>query len=72
MKRISEEEGQLFGIMLLATSLFFDGWLGYEEDEVKVAYNPSPRYLMSSMSLISSLISLACIIHEQIRFINDR
>ncbi len=61
MRLGTQLQSNAFGLVCVVVSLFFDGWLGYEEDNVKVTYSAGPIYLMASTNLYSALLSFACI-----------
>eukprot|EP00826_Nyctotherus_ovalis_P032167 TRINITY_DN2596_c0_g1_i3.p1 TRINITY_DN2596_c0_g1~~TRINITY_DN2596_c0_g1_i3.p1 ORF type:complete len:173 (+),score=11.72 TRINITY_DN2596_c0_g1_i3:587-1105(+) len=47
------------GLLLVALGLFFDGWLGYEEDKIRVKHNPSALYIMAHTCLVSIVFGFA-------------
>ena len=57
-----EGDNPYFGIFCIGIALFFDGWLGYEEDKAKVQYNPSSHYMMAHSCLISMVFGFICIL----------
>jgi hypothetical protein len=54
------EGDNLIGLGLVTLGLFFDGWLGYEEDKIQVKYNPSALYMMAHTCLLSIPLALIC------------
>jgi len=59
MGEISGEDN-LIGLGLVTVGLFFDGWLGYEEDKIQVHHNPSALYMMAHTCLLSIPLAFTC------------
>jgi UDP-galactose transporter B1 len=58
-------ESNIWGIVCLLVALFFDGWLAYDTDNVKVTYEPGAVYMTASINFYTAVLSFACnLLHD--------
>jgi len=61
--KTSSGTSSILGMICIVIGLFFDGWLGYEEDNIKSDYNVSAKYLMCVTSAFAGIFGLICIFY---------